>query len=210
MAGSSTNIESRLNRQGWIVLSVKDSGIGMAPGDIERALQPFSQLETNIIHEQEGVGLGRSIASRLAAMHDGKLHLESKRGAGALAHVLLPAGPVVDQGDGARTPQFPIKHTGVEFLYQVTGISSLAGYLAKFSSLIIFESLNQFLPRIHHEWAMAGDRLADGDTAKKQEPGGVPGTIADGKFDAVARAEDDQLTLINRLPLGPHGQVAFE
>jgi hypothetical protein len=58
MAGGSTNIESRLNRQGWIVLSVKDSGIGMAPGDIERALQPFSQLETNIIHEQEGVGLG--------------------------------------------------------------------------------------------------------------------------------------------------------
>jgi len=38
-AGGSIKVESRLNRQGWFVLSVKDSGVGMAAGDIERAWQ---------------------------------------------------------------------------------------------------------------------------------------------------------------------------
>ncbi len=106
-AGGSIKVESRLNRQGWFVLSVKDSGVGMAAGDIERGLQPFSQLETNITHEYEGVGLGLSIASRLAVMHDGKLHLESEPGVGTLAQILLPARGVVDPGEGTLTSYDP-------------------------------------------------------------------------------------------------------
>jgi len=87
-AGGSIHIGGAITKEGWITLSVRDSGIGMAAADIERALQPFSQLETNTFQEQDGVGLGLSIASRLAALHGGRLKIESEPGAGTLAQIL--------------------------------------------------------------------------------------------------------------------------
>ncbi|MFP6747400.1 MAG: ATP-binding protein [Alphaproteobacteria bacterium] len=92
-------MRANLNDEGRLVLSVRDSGIGMAEKDIERALQPFSQLDADISLAQEGVGLGLSIASRLTALHDGELRITSKPGVGTLAQVLLPASRIVKEQD---------------------------------------------------------------------------------------------------------------
>ncbi len=89
-------VRADLNEDGWLVLAIQDSGIGMAEKDIERALQPFSQLDTSISHGQEGVGLGLSIASRLTSLHGGELRIDSKPGIGTVAQVLLPPHRIID------------------------------------------------------------------------------------------------------------------
>ncbi len=98
-SGGWIEVRAGLNQDGWLMLEVADSGIGMAAKDIERALEPFSQLGSEIKHGQEGVGLGLSISSRLAELHGGSLHLTSEPDVGTRAQVLLPASRIIS-GDG--------------------------------------------------------------------------------------------------------------
>jgi signal transduction histidine kinase len=98
-APTNTPLAVAPNEAEQLSISVRDSGIGMSEMDIERALQPFSQLEANALHGPEGVGLGLSIASRLAVLHDGYLHLSSQPGAGTLAQILLPGSRIIRQDD---------------------------------------------------------------------------------------------------------------
>lgn len=93
--GGRIKVRAGLNLNGWLMLEVADSGIGMASKDIERAMEPFSQLGSEIKHGQEGVGLGLSIVSRLAKLHGGSLHLTSEPNAGTRAHILLPASRII-------------------------------------------------------------------------------------------------------------------
>ncbi|MBT3532564.1 MAG: PAS domain S-box protein [Rhodospirillaceae bacterium] len=102
-ANGSIMVRAGFNQEGWLVLAVQDSGVGMAAEDIDRAMQPFSQLENDISRDQEGVGLGLSIASRLTALHDGELRIDSEPGAGTLAQVLLPASRITGQDGQAPT-----------------------------------------------------------------------------------------------------------
>ncbi|MCP5085168.1 MAG: hypothetical protein GY948_26100, partial [Alphaproteobacteria bacterium] len=98
-AGGWIKVRSRLNQDGWFALEVEDSGIGMAAEDIARAMEPFSQLEANILRGQEGVGLGLSISSRLVALHGGRLSLSSEPGVGTTAQVLLPGSRVPEKDE---------------------------------------------------------------------------------------------------------------
>lgn len=102
-AGGRIKVGGGLGDDGGLTLAVEDSGIGMAAEDIDRALEPFSQLDAEIFHGREGVGLGLSIASRLAILHGGRLDLNSEPGVGTRARVLLPASRVVGRDGQAKT-----------------------------------------------------------------------------------------------------------
>ena len=96
-AGGWIKVRGGLKQGGGLVLEVEDNGIGMAAKDIERALQPFSQLESSIMRGQEGVGLGLAISSRLAALHGGRLQLSGEPGVGTRVQIHLPASRVINQ-----------------------------------------------------------------------------------------------------------------
>jgi signal transduction histidine kinase len=74
-----------------VVIWVKDSGIGIAAGDLERALQPFGQIENSQSRTQIGWGLGLAISKSLAELNGGTLALASKPGQGTTASVTFPA-----------------------------------------------------------------------------------------------------------------------
>jgi signal transduction histidine kinase len=57
-SGGIVEIAGRLDADQAIVLSVTDTGIGMASKDIPRALSPFRQLESSWGRKYEGTGLG--------------------------------------------------------------------------------------------------------------------------------------------------------
>ena len=97
--GGWIKIWTGLEGNGNLVLAVEDNGIGMAPEDISRAMEPFSQLDPNFRQEQEGVGLGLSIASRLTALHGGQLQISSERGVGTKAKICLPADRILSQDE---------------------------------------------------------------------------------------------------------------
>jgi signal transduction histidine kinase/DNA-binding response OmpR family regulator len=66
-------------------IEVADTGIGIAPDNLARLFQPFTQAEESTTRRFGGTGLGLSISRRLAEMMGGSLHLESEPDAGTRA-----------------------------------------------------------------------------------------------------------------------------
>jgi len=78
------------------VLSISDTGVGIAPENLERVLEPFVQLENPTVKNQGGAGLGLPLAKRIAEMHGGSLALESEVNKGTTARVILPPARTID------------------------------------------------------------------------------------------------------------------
>jgi signal transduction histidine kinase len=74
---------------------VRDTGIGMAPEDIPRALEPFGQIDSRLARKYEGTGLGLPLSKALVELHGGKLEIESEPGVGTTVTVLLPPERIV-------------------------------------------------------------------------------------------------------------------
>ncbi|WP_374367071.1 PAS domain-containing sensor histidine kinase [Dongia sp.] len=85
-----------INAAGDLELSVTDTGIGIAPEQIERVLQPFAQVDSGLNRKYEGTGLGLTLSQGLARLHGGELRLESELGAGTRAYVTLPASRLIE------------------------------------------------------------------------------------------------------------------
>jgi signal transduction histidine kinase len=63
---------------GWLVVSVRDTGIGIAAEDRAAIFKEFHQLPLQGMAKQEGTGLGLSLSRRLVELHSGKLTVESE------------------------------------------------------------------------------------------------------------------------------------
>jgi len=85
-------VEVRLvqDAQGGIILSVVDTGIGMAPEMISVALEPFRQIDSPLSRKIEGSGLGLSLVKSLAELHDATLSIESALEQGTTVRIHFP------------------------------------------------------------------------------------------------------------------------
>ena len=82
---------------GWVVVSVRDAGIGIAPEMLERVFEPFTQATVARDHAPGGVGIGLSLAHRLVEMHGGTIQAASAgAGFGSEFAVRLPVCPDED------------------------------------------------------------------------------------------------------------------
>ena len=79
-------------------LSIADTGIGMGEDEIPIALEPFSQIDSDLARSQEGTGLGLPLAKMLAELHGGSLRIRSAPGLGTTVVVRLPAERLVSPG----------------------------------------------------------------------------------------------------------------
>jgi heavy metal sensor kinase len=75
---------------GWVEISVQDSGPGIAAADAERVFEPFVRLEASRAAEPAGTGLGLAIARSIVSGHGGTLTLKSRPGAGSRFTIRLP------------------------------------------------------------------------------------------------------------------------
>jgi two-component system OmpR family sensor kinase len=80
-------------RQGWALLYVSDTGIGIAPEEQERIFQRFYRAEDIRVHGPEGSGLGLCIARSIAEAHGGRILVDSTPGRGSTFTVHLPLTP---------------------------------------------------------------------------------------------------------------------
>jgi PAS domain S-box-containing protein len=80
-----------------LIIEVADTGIGIAPQDIVRALSPFGQVDSRLSRRYEGTGLGLPLARALAELHGGTLTLDSTVGRGTTVRITLPANRLVDR-----------------------------------------------------------------------------------------------------------------
>ena len=75
---------------GTIAFEVRDTGVGMSEAEIKIALEPFGQVDAGFSRRHEGTGLGLPLASRLAELHGGSFHIESRKRHGTTATLTLP------------------------------------------------------------------------------------------------------------------------
>jgi PAS domain S-box-containing protein len=75
---------------GRVALSVRDSGVGIAPEDHTRIFEPFQQAKRVITRPQGGTGLGLAISRRLAQMLGGDIAVQSALGEGSTFTVTIP------------------------------------------------------------------------------------------------------------------------
>ncbi len=87
-----------------LVFSVRDTGIGIAPENVRRIFEGFSQAEASTTRRFGGTGLGLAISSRLVHMMGGQLDLDSELGRGSCFHSRIVLGVA---GDAAPMIQQP-------------------------------------------------------------------------------------------------------
>jgi len=98
--GGSVTVRAFCAEQG-LVLQVADNGIGIAPQDFAKALEPFGQVDSSLARRYEGSGLGLPLTRHMAELHGGNLTLESASGEGTTVTVTLPAWRLVSRASVA-------------------------------------------------------------------------------------------------------------
>jgi signal transduction histidine kinase len=73
-----------------LLVSVRDTGIGIAQSDQAAIFEEFRQVVSDIDRKREGTGLGLSLVRRFAELHGGSVAVESVPGQGATFTVRLP------------------------------------------------------------------------------------------------------------------------
>jgi signal transduction histidine kinase len=90
----------------WVCLRVEDTGIGVAPDQLERIFEPFVQVESGYTRRHGGAGLGLAISRRFARWMGGDLTVESTPGAGSSFTLWLPAA-TAPETQGSRESFVP-------------------------------------------------------------------------------------------------------
>jgi PAS domain S-box-containing protein len=85
-----------------LILSVADTGIGIAKERLPTIFEPFQLSDTAFSRKYGGTGLGLPLSKAMVELHRGELSIESKAGAGTIVTVRLPASRIVR--DGAIPP----------------------------------------------------------------------------------------------------------
>lgn len=78
---------------GSVSIEVKDSGIGIAPKDISRALAPFGQVDSALSRKYEGTGLGLPLTKKFVEIMGGTFQIQSEENVGTVITFSLPAEP---------------------------------------------------------------------------------------------------------------------
>ena len=84
----------RDDRSGDVLIMVSDTGIGIADGDLQRAFEPFVQLDASLARRFPGSGLGLYVSRITARAHGGDLILSSQQGVGTTAVLRMPASRI--------------------------------------------------------------------------------------------------------------------
>jgi signal transduction histidine kinase/ActR/RegA family two-component response regulator len=80
-----------LVEKGNAVITIRDTGIGIAPEDLEEVFQMFSQVESALTRSRGGLGIGLSLTRRLIEMHGGTVRASSDGvGQGSRFQISLP------------------------------------------------------------------------------------------------------------------------
>jgi len=74
----------------FLIISVTDTGQGIAPADQKRVFEPFQQVNSVLRRHKGGTGLGLTISKQFVEMHGGEIWLESQVGVGSTFFFSVP------------------------------------------------------------------------------------------------------------------------
>ena len=112
--GIEVAVESQKEDQAQLHVSVRDTGIGIAPDKQKRVFDAFSQADSSTARKYGGNGLGLTISSRLVAMMGGRVWLQSELGKGSRFHFTAQAG--IARRTASTEPVEQVRLTGLPAL----------------------------------------------------------------------------------------------
>lgn len=83
--------------QDFLEVQVCDNGLGIDRADLPRLFQAFLQLESSLVRQHEGTGLGLAMVKRLTELHGGTVGVASAPGYGSCFAVWLPWRKVLEE-----------------------------------------------------------------------------------------------------------------
>jgi len=89
-AGGRVDISGRFDRERGLSVTVADTGIGIAPEDLNRVLEPFVQVDSSLSRRHQGTGLGLPAVKGIMELHRGTIELQSTLGRGTRATITFP------------------------------------------------------------------------------------------------------------------------
>lgn len=89
--GCKVDVSGRLISHSIYRIAVSDNGRGIPPEDIERITEAFYMVDKSRSRSEHGAGLGLALVSRIAKLHDTKIHYESESGKGTRVYFDMKA-----------------------------------------------------------------------------------------------------------------------
>lgn len=84
------NTSSSLRSDGWVQVTVEDSGEGIPEEELEHIFDRFYRVDKARERENGGTGLGLAIAKEFIQAHGGAIQVQSKQGGGSCFRIFLP------------------------------------------------------------------------------------------------------------------------
>lgn len=89
-ASGEVRVSAKLEADGMVRFSVKDTGIGIAPEHLPALFNDFSQVDAPIQKRLRGTGLGLALSKQLATLLGGAVEVQSVVGEGSVFSVIVP------------------------------------------------------------------------------------------------------------------------
>ena len=107
---------ARTERETRVLFVVSDTGVGIARERLHDIFEPFTQVESSLVRDHQGAGLGLAIVRRIVRIMGGELYAESEPGVGTSVHVLLSLGLPERQQVPATPVEVRPRETGLRVL----------------------------------------------------------------------------------------------
>ena len=105
---------------GNILVSVTDTGMGIAEGDYDKVFEQFVQVGDTLTNKPKGTGLGLPISKQIVEHHGGKIWVESELGKGSTFSFTLPISEEVLAAE---------KGAGIDYGVKTVNVNALVGQL---------------------------------------------------------------------------------
>jgi len=118
-------METKAGHDNWLLITVADTGIGIAPHQIENIFNHYTQAQSSSSRQFGGNGLGLYICKKLIDLMGGDIWVKSKEGSGSTFGFAIPLETVVDEQYAEASSQVAVTFEDDVFNVGFTPVSVL-------------------------------------------------------------------------------------